>query len=175
MDNQVYQELLAAGEMPYHIQRHCAAVAKKADALAADLAACGIVLNREKLRVAALVHDVCREQKDHAAAGAVWAVQRGCPEIGKIIACHHWLSETQEKMISEETVLYLADKLVKEDCEVSLEERFSASLGKCRTEIAQQAHKLRYEQAKRVEQLIMSAITKPGAYNIENNQERVTA
>lgn len=158
--------------MPVHIQRHCKAVAKKADILAVKLAAQGIFLDREKLRAAALIHDVCKEQSDHATAGANWATQHGYPEIGAIIACHHWLSKEQENIISEESVLYLADKLVRETQEVSLEERFSASLEKCKGNAALKAHELRYAQAKRVEQLIMEVID---AHFTENPQKEVTA
>ena len=156
------QVLLAAAGTPDRVCAHCRAVAEKADLIARQLAGLGLPLDREALYAAALLHDIARAEPDHAATGACWLTRLGYPEIGALIASHHDLGEDQEKTISEAAVLYLADKLVEECREVTIDERFLRSLYKCRTETARAAHLRRYHQAKRVEQLILDcAVEKP--------------
>lgn len=162
MENQLFETLFEKKNTPERVRLHCYAVARKADDLADKLEEKGWILNRELLHMAAVLHDVARTEKDHAVAGAAWVTQQGYPEVGEIIACHHWLNRDQEKVISEKTVLYLVDKLVQEDREVSIEERFSGSIAKCDTEEARALHRYRYEQAKQVERMILDAIAFEG-------------
>lgn len=143
---------------PLPVRRHCLAVARQADQLAEELEVRGILLCRKTLWAAALLHDVARAEPQHAETGGAWLTQLGYPEIGGLIACHHWLSEAQAERISEASVLYLADKLTAEDRQVSLEARFSQSLRKCQTEDGREMHRRQYDQAKRVEGLIIGAI-----------------
>ena len=78
----------------------------------------------------------------------------GYPEVANLIASHHDLDVEQEPEITEATVLYLADKLIQEDREVSLERRFAASAKRAVSHEAEEAHLRRYHQAQRVAQQI---------------------
>ena len=171
MTQELIEELYKRRNTPLPVQRHCLAVARQADRLASLLEARGIPLCRERLWAAAMLHDVARAERHHAAVGAAWLSELGYPEISEAIACHHWLSETQTRQISEASVLYLADKLTSEDRAVSLEARFSGSLQKCLSEAGREMHRRRYAQARQVERLIMEAIE--GKHPGRSRRERV--
>ena len=147
--------LLDACAVPEHIKRHCRAVARKADEIAARLPE-GLV-DRGKLHAAAMLHDLARLQKDHAAAGAEILAELGYGEISAWVAVHHELACTEETVASEEVILYLADKLIREDREVTLEERFSESGKKCRTPEAMAKHRMRYAAALAAESCVAKA------------------
>ena len=72
--------------------------------------------------------------------------------MAELIAAHHDLSPERETEISEATVLYLADKLVQEDREVTMERRFADSFGRISGVEGREAHARRYQQAQRVAQ-----------------------
>ena len=130
---------------------HCRAVAEKAIQLLDRLesgAPDGVKLHRDLLRSAALLHDIARTQPDHAAVGAAWIRTLGYPDVADIVSLHHDFSGPEH---SEAALLFLADKYEQGDREVSLEERFSASLSRCQTPDALQAHAKRFETAKRIE------------------------
>ena len=60
---------------------------------------------------------------------------------------HHDLEAAE---LDEAAVLYLADKLVREDKRVGLEERFAASALRCTTPQARASHARRLETARRL-------------------------
>lgn len=151
LDSDVCKRLLRAAGAPERVQRHCEAVANKAVELARDL---GPGMDLTRLRTAALLHDIARTEPDHAAVGAEWLTKLGYPELAVLVAGHHELSQQQEAELSEAAVLYLADKLIQEDREVTLERRFAESLEKVTTWAGRQVHTRRYQQAKRVARLL---------------------
>ncbi len=51
-------------------------------------------------------------------------IQSGYPEIASIVASHMKLDEYDTNHITEKTIVFLADKLVKGDKVVTIEERF---------------------------------------------------
>lgn len=118
-------------------------------------------LNPGLIQSASLLHDVARDKRDHAKAGADILIREGYPEIAEIIAVHHDLTVNeilQHIFPNEAEVVYLADKLVQGTKDVTIEERFSKSLKKCMEdkcpEEAMEAHNRRYETAKTIEKKI---------------------
>ena len=103
---------------------------------------------------AALLHDVARAEKNHAAVGALWLERLGYPDAADLIRQHH---DWDGAELDEAAVLYLADKVIREDQKVSLEERFDKSREKCKTEEAIKAHERRYEAAKKLKTWINQA------------------
>ena len=91
-----------------------------------------------------LLHDIARAEKDHPAIGALWLRELGYPELSEIVRQHHDPDGTQ---IDEAAVVYIADKAVRGDMRCGIEERFAASLKKCATPEAREAHARRYETA----------------------------
>ena len=82
--------------------------------------------------------------KKHAETGAAWLGELGYEKAADLIRQHHDLMTDN---IDEAAVLYLADKYIQEDQEVSLEERFAASEKKCVSEEAKAAHAARRQKA----------------------------
>ena len=96
---------------------------------------------------ACLLHDLTRGTPDHACSGSEILIQAGYPALARLVAVHHDLPEDASP---EACLLYLADKLVRGEQRVSLEERFLASREKCRTPEALAAWQRRYDRAHQI-------------------------
>ena len=131
--------LLDQNGTPEPIRAHCAAVAEKAQALAAQINhPCDFGL----LRAACLLHDITRTfGKDHAAAGSKIVEQTGYTDLATIIRQHH---DLQKNPSVETQLLYLADKLVQGTQTVTVKKRFEASRLKCTTPEALSLWEARY-------------------------------
>ena len=136
--------LLSAAAPGKKVEAHCRAVASEALRIADALPG---KLDRELLESAALLHDVARGEKDHARLGAAWLRELGYSEVAALVERHH---DLQSETIDEAAVLYLADKCVREDRRVSIEERFAESARRCTTPEAVEAHARRRETAIRL-------------------------
>jgi len=77
---------------------------------------------------AALLHDIARTRKDHAAAGARLLERHGFPRLAPIVAEHMDLAVAPDTLPDEAQVVFLADKLVAGDRLVDLEERFARKM-----------------------------------------------
>ena len=147
----VCMALLRAAGTPDPVIAHCRAVADKALQLADQAEALGVSPDRELLFSAALLHDVARAEPDHAAVGAAWLRTMGYPAVADCIALHHdWDADT----LDEAALLYLADKYLQGEREVSLDERFARSRSRCETAEALAAHDRRLQAAKRIETML---------------------
>ena len=107
--------------------------------------------NRGPLYAAALLHDIARTEPDHAAVGAAWLRTLGYPEEAGLIARHH---DPESDSLDDAALLYLADKFIQGDHEVTIDGRFAASRQRCMTVEAIQAHERRYQAAKRIEEML---------------------
>ena len=136
------ERLLTEAGTPEHVRAHCHAVAEKAEFLATRI---NQPYDPGLLRAACLLHDIARAfGKNHAAAGAEIITQAGYPVLAEIVGQHHDLKHPAS---IETQLLYLADKLVQETREVTLQERFSASREKCITPEATERWQRRYHDA----------------------------
>lgn len=127
------------------IRRHCRAVAEVALELA-QLPACAH-LNKHLLAQTAQVHDAARAYPQHAARAAQALLELGYPRAAEMAAVHMELPRALWGVVSEASVLYLADKLVIEDQKVTLDERFSRAAQKCGQDKAKLAAVLSRKQA----------------------------
>lgn len=142
--------LLSEYGTPGNVREHCMAVAEKAVDLCRRLNFCGFGLNEEAVRAGALLHDIARTKHRHALEGALWLNSRGYTAAAALVGDHMALPQEEER-ISEKSVLFLADKLVKGTGEVSLEERyFPEGL----PEDQRQFHEIKYRQAVRIKQML---------------------
>jgi putative nucleotidyltransferase with HDIG domain len=137
--------LLRKRQTPQPVIEHCRAVARKAEEIALPLVMRKFSIDRALVHAGALLHDIARSQPRHAQAGASWLTAEGYPKVAKIIAEHEDLPEPA--CIDESAVVCLADKLILNTEEVSLEERFARSREKCRDEAARLAHAERFRLA----------------------------
>lgn len=134
---------------PEHVRRHCQAVRHEAVNLGRALTEAGYKMNLELIRSAALLHDVVRDRKDHAAEGARVLAREGYPLVADAVRHHH---ELEDEILDETAVVFLADKWIQGETPVSLDERFGRSRAKCAgNPAALAAHELRYRQAKAIE------------------------
>lgn len=110
------------------VVEHSRQVARVSVTLADALDRSGFRLDRELLLASALLHDCCRDQEHHAAAGANALRQLGFGEVAAVVEPHMDLVPSQGSELLPQEVLYLADKLVSGQRLVSLEERFAPAL-----------------------------------------------
>ena len=130
---------------------HCRAVAALADELCVALRERGVELGTAAVHAAALLHDIAKGERDHAAVGGLWLKELDYPELAEIVRQH---TEPDSDALSEAGLVFLADKLVRGETRVALEERFGASLEKCKTPEAQAAHARRFALARSLKEKI---------------------
>ena len=148
LDEKACLALLKAAGADRDLIAHCASVATLADELCAALAEKGLQLDAPLIRRAALLHDLARAEKDHAALGAVWLKELGYPGIAEIVRQHHDPDTTE---LNEAAIVYIADKAVQGSGRVSIAERFDRSLLKCKTPEALAAHEKRRQTAQTIQ------------------------
>lgn len=142
---------------PERVISHCRAVEKVACRMGKALWEKGYTLDLPLLKAAALLHDIARTVKHHESAGAKYLDSIGFRRIGELVAVHMELPAFDRTHITEKTLLYLADKLVSEDAEVTLEERFARSLQKADDPKVREIIEGRYWEAKKVCELVQGA------------------
>ena len=115
---------------PPHVRRHCDAVTLAALRIGRALNAAGFGLDLELIEGAARIHDVARTAERHADAGAVFLIERGYPAEAELVRGHmsHFFGKPEEA--DELDVLCLADRVVKEDRYVGIDERMAYLLAK---------------------------------------------
>ena len=135
------ERLLRAAAPGEKVEAHSRAVAAEALRIAEALP---LPVDEDLLVSAALLHDVARSEKDHARLGAAWLRELGYEKAAAVAEQHH---DLRSGTLDEAAILYLADKCVREDRRVTLEERFAASEKRCLNEEARLAHAARRETA----------------------------
>ena len=71
-----------------------------------------------------LLHDILRASPKHAESGKKFVCQKGYDAVANVIGNHLSLSHVEQPELNEETIVFLADKLIEEDHRTSLEERY---------------------------------------------------
>jgi HD superfamily phosphodiesterase len=137
-------QLFQLCQTPDAVIAHGAAVARYAADLAQQLSR---PVDTDLLAAACLLHDLTRGNPNHAHSGAQVLEQAGYPALAALVAVHH---DLPEDACPEACLLYLADKLVRGEQRVSLDERFGASREKCRTPEALASWQRRYDRARQI-------------------------
>lgn len=124
-------ELLDSYGTPDHVVKHCIAVTETAVKIAEALKEKGIILNLDLLEASALLHDIARVEDNHGVKGAIVLEKCGYHQVAKLVKCHMFYSTNPDKVrITEQDLLCLADRMVKEDKYVGLESRMKYVLDK---------------------------------------------
>jgi len=121
--------ILLRMNVPDPIVNHGRVVADVSRKLANSLNQAGLSIDVDIVIVAAKLHDLAKGQPDHARMGARMLKKCGYYKVAQIVAAHTD-SKSEDELPDEAAVVYLADKLVKGDCIVSINERFSGALDK---------------------------------------------
>lgn len=80
-------------------------------------------INLQLLTAASLLHDIERQQSEHAKKGAFFVYEKGYPNLAPLIAVHMDLSFQETDVLNETALLYLADKTCQGIKWISLEQR----------------------------------------------------
>ncbi|MGN0658752.1 MAG: HD domain-containing protein [Emergencia sp.] len=124
------EALFARYGTPAHVIRHCRAVCRVAVALGEELNRHGFSMDIPLIRGAALAHDVARVSEDHAKEGADILDDLGFHDEAGIVRVHMKYDFHSFDRLDETDLVCLADRLVKEDRYVGLDERIEYILHK---------------------------------------------
>lgn len=123
--------ILLHNNVPEPIIKHCEAVVKMVLALLNEISLCHLVSDENTLLAAAFLHDISRQEKNHASVGAEKLRAMGYGAIGAIVATHMDITVDAKAPLNANELLFLADKLVCEDEFCGYEKRFENALKKC--------------------------------------------
>lgn len=124
------EALLERRGTPRAVREHAESVAVVVRALGEALQPAGAYLDLALLDAAARLHDVARDEPDHAAAGARWLTGAGHPRVAAVVALHMTAPARPPQIPDEAELLFLADKLVDGRRIVTLEERLQRTLAR---------------------------------------------
>lgn len=120
------QAIFAEYDVSQSIVRHGKAVARVARLIAARLNQGDCYdLNIELIVAGSLLHDIAKGRPHHAEAGAIILDQLGFPTVAKVVASHMDLIQSDQAVIDEGVIVYIADKLIKEESLIPIAQHFS--------------------------------------------------
>lgn len=147
--------LLKEYETPPHVVRHCIAVTVTALKIAGALNQQGHHLDLDLIQGAGLIHDIARVEEEHWVKGAEIALKMGYPREAHIIENHMFYDEFSDiTRINETDIICLADRLVKEDQYVGLDQRIKYVIEKVRRQGKPDAEAHILERKKDAQRLI---------------------
>jgi len=119
-------DIMDSRHVPRHILMHSLKVRQVAVAIASMLIGTGYPIDIRLVDRAAILHDVCKMDSiisggDHASMGQELMQKLGYPLVGDVIGQHVLL---REMVLDEAMVVNYADKRVRQDVVVSLDQRF---------------------------------------------------
>ena len=119
---------LARLSMPERGLAHGLAVARVALRLGEELNRHGGSLDLDLIHNAALLHDIGKGQPAHEARGGEMLAELGLSRLAPIVGSHRDVPPPASGVLTEKEVVCLADKLVRCDRRVGVEERFGEKL-----------------------------------------------
>jgi len=120
-------KILKYNNVPDNIIAHSKAVCDFAMKVVDLLEKGGVKVNRDLVRAGALLHDVKKLSNNHVIEGYEFIKSLGFPEVAIIIKKHGLYNINEESFVPntwEEKIVFYADKRVRGDKVVSIEERF---------------------------------------------------
>jgi molybdenum cofactor cytidylyltransferase len=118
--------------VPERVRTHGRKVAQIAVCLGRALAGSGLEIDLDRIRAGALLHDMAKGVKNHALVAERMLNRMGFGGVAPIVGAHTDLILAAIPVIAETEIVHLADKLVKEDRIVTIEEKFQWALGRWR-------------------------------------------
>lgn len=121
-------KILSDNNVPDNVIAHCKAVCDFAMKIVDFLEKKGINVNRDLVAAGALLHDIKKiNSEDHIIEGCEFIKSLGFPEVANVIKKHGLYHLEEEEFIPkswEEKIVFYADKRVKNDKIVGIDERF---------------------------------------------------
>lgn len=163
LDDATIEKLYEKCNTPNHVILHCKGVSDAAVKIGNALNEVGFSLDIELIRVSGLIHDVMRTSENHGEAAADLLTEMGYREEADVIRNHMHYSFGAPKDLTEEDVVCLADRLVKEDTYVGIDRRVDYLIhkpGECpeRTKRFLAAKKATKEYMKGLEEILGQSI-----------------
>jgi len=125
------EKLYDSWKTPDHVKAHCKAVADVAVKLAGELNKHGYRLDLDLIRSSGLIHDVARTSENHAEIGSRILEDMGYHDEAAIVKAHMTYPKFNSvENINECDIVCLADRVVKEDKYVGLDERIEYIINK---------------------------------------------
>jgi putative nucleotidyltransferase with HDIG domain len=126
------EKILQMADLPEKVRQHSRAVADLAASIAEALCKSGHLVDVELCRRGGLLHDICRTGEMHDIKGGDYLEKIGLEKEADITRTHmgRGLISGDSGEISENEVVYLADKLVMGSKRVSIDERFETAVKK---------------------------------------------
>ena len=125
------ERLLDKYGTPEHVKKHCRAVADTAGRIGGALKKAGYNLDTKLIVAAGMLHDIARVRDRHWEEGARIARELGYDDVGDIISVHmHYSPFSKIGNVTETDMVCLADRLVKEDKYVGIDERIEYIIDK---------------------------------------------
>lgn len=115
--------LEAMAGTPKRVREHEAKVMSTAIKLADMAHDAGITVDRELLAAGAMLHDLCRTERDHGRAGGAMLRAHGFTALGDLVEDH--MDYPYDGKLNEGSLLYLADKITCHDILCSVDRRLA--------------------------------------------------
>lgn len=126
------ENILIENHTPSHVIGHCKAVTNVAVKLAKALNKAGFSFDIEIITTAAMLHDIKRTEKEHAAVGAeLISNYEYDPKVTQIVAdhmTHNFMPDLES--LTETDIVCLGDRMVKEDAYVGFDSRMQDILSR---------------------------------------------
>lgn len=154
------ERLIKSKTPPARVIRHMEKTAALAVDYAERLNSRGARLKIGLLYAAAMLHDVCRSEPDHAEAGARYLSDDGYPAVGRIVSQHMDIDHAENDSLDEAAVLYLADKMLEGEHQVELQKRMNDKLRQfAGNEEACRNIKSRFEKAALIQRKVSAVLS----------------
>ena len=123
LSDELIKKLYIEYNTPPWVIGHCKEVSRVGVVIAEALNKRGLNLDVELIRVAGLAHDVLRTKDDHDLEMGKLLDEMGYPEEANMVRRHMRYSFNPIENINENDIMCLADRLVKEDKYVGIQDR----------------------------------------------------
>lgn len=148
--------------MEERIIAHCLEVARLAHILGKEVNKCGRQFDLDLIVAAGLLHDLARNQPDHAKEGERILNEMGYPSVAEIVGAHMDITIHDKAPINAMEIVYLADKLTRDDYTVDLETRLREKMVRHSDDPeARKAISMRLENALKIKKRLETATGKP--------------
>ncbi|MBQ7703366.1 MAG: HD domain-containing protein, partial [Firmicutes bacterium] len=119
------KELYKEYGTPKHVIRHCKGVTMIALTIARELNRHGYSLDTDLIYGAGITHDMARVQERHWDVAADRLLELGYPEEAELVRRHMTgIGYSPIEDVNEQDMIWLGDRLIKEDTYVGIDERF---------------------------------------------------
>jgi hypothetical protein len=124
----VAQDLFAANNTPSNVIAHTHAVAQLALRMAQNLNLLGFGLDSQLCYSGGELHDLNRVEPDHSKVASAHLRDLGYCALARVVGAHDHELCLEPHVFSEENLVFVADKMIKETSLVSIKSRYAGAV-----------------------------------------------